>query len=232
MFEFLSSWQLWLAAAVVVILIIWFICNFEWKKKRQRPRHPRASREHVVTSDEITILEESTLDDSCVSMTRSFARPLAEPWQPSIPEEILNPKRPESTTKESAKETRGEKLCKEAAERIYGVTFHRTIRPAWLRNPETGRPMELDLYNEELKIAIEYNGRQHYEYVPFFHKGGVKDYDAQVRRDNYKLDICDEKGVYVIVVPYYLPEDKIEAWIRYYDPTALALREARKTQLA
>ena len=24
---------------------------------------------------------------------------------------------------------------------------------------------------------IEYNGRQHYEYIPFFHKGGVVDFE-------------------------------------------------------
>lgn len=144
---------------------------------------------------------------------------------------MLNPPRPASTRKPNATESKGERLCKEAAERIFGEPFHRSIWPDWLRNPETGRGMELDLYSEKLKIAIEYNGRQHYDYVPYFHKKGPHELEAQKRRDAYKLDICDEKGVYVITVPYYVPDNRIEQWIRYYEPTAFALREARKAQL-
>lgn len=147
-------------------------------------------------------------------------------------EELLNPPRPHSIRKPNATESKGERLCKEAAERIFGETFHRSIWPDWLRNPETGKGLELDLYNEKLKIAIEYHGRQHYQYVPHFHRKGPHEFEAQKRRDAYKLDICDEHGVYVITVPYYVPDNRLEQWIRYYEPTAFALREKRKEQLA
>jgi hypothetical protein len=228
MFGFLSSWKFWLVLAVIIILIVWFACNFERKKPK---RHVRSSREQLVSHEDLTLCDETSASFSGLSMSKSHAKPLDREWQAEVPHEILNDVRPESMRKMTTKETKGEKLCKEAAERIYGVTFHRSVWPNWLRNPETGHAMELDLYNEQLKIAIEYNGRQHYQYVPYFHKKGVSDFEAQVRRDHYKLDICDQNGVYVIIVPHYLREDKIEAWIRYYDPTAYALREARKQQL-
>lgn len=229
MLGFLYSWKFWLVLAAVIILIVWFFSNFQWRTKKHTKKY-RSSREHLVSLEELTCAEDST-EESIMEISRSFAKPLTQEWKAEIPEEILNPQRPESMRKMTVKETRGEQLCKAAAERIYGVTFHRSIWPDWLRNPETGQVMELDLYNEQLKIAIEYNGRQHYEYVPFFHKKGMKDFEAQVRRDNYKLDLCDEHDVYVITVPYYLPDDKIEAWIRYYDPVAFEAREARKNQL-
>jgi hypothetical protein len=37
-----------------------------------------------------------------------------------------------------------------------------SVRPYWLKNPETGRNLELDCYNEEYRLALEYNGVQHY----------------------------------------------------------------------
>ena len=43
--------------------------------------------------------------------------------------------------------------------------------------------MELDMYNKEIGVACEYNGKQHYEYVPYFHRGGRLEFEAQVERD-------------------------------------------------
>lgn len=247
MLEWLYSWKTWLAVAIVVIILIWLMCHLQWRStpvEKKQVKRTRSSREYVVSHEELSRLScaESTLSESssfsesafsasAMEASVSLARPLDKRWQPEIPEEITNPVRPESMRKMAAKETKGGRLCKEAAEKIYGVTFHRSVWPDWLRNPETGRAMELDLYNEKLKLAIEYHGEQHYRYIPFFHKNSRKNFEAQVRRDNYKLDICDEHGVYVIVVPYNLPEEKIEEWIRYYDPTAYALRQARERQL-
>jgi hypothetical protein len=38
---------------------------------------------------------------------------------------------------------------------------------------------------------IEYDGRQHFEYVPFFHKGGIIDFEKQQRRDKVLNDFCE-----------------------------------------
>lgn len=220
-----------------------------------KKRYTKSPRDYVVSEEEVSEYVESEISKSVLEsfaesehQERSFAKPLPEQFcndelyeeesssefervEREKHQDILDPKRPESTRKMTGKETKGEKLCKEAAEKIYGVTFHRSVWPDWLRNPETGRAMELDLYNEDLQIAIEYNGIQHYKYTPYFHRNGIRDFESQVRRDQHKLDICDKKGVYVITVPYYVPDNKIEDWIRYYDPVSYALREARKAQL-
>lgn len=61
-----------------------------------------------------------------------------------------------------------EYLCKKTIEKITKKEFFK-VRPTFLKNPETNRNLELDLYNEELKLAIEFNGYQHYNFSPKFH---------------------------------------------------------------
>ena len=46
-------------------------------------------------------------------------------------------------------------------EKIYNKKFAK-CKPLWLKN-QRGSQLELDGYNDELKIAFEYQGRQHYE---------------------------------------------------------------------
>src|SRR5690606_25997188 len=93
--------------------------------------------------------------------------------------------------------SRGERLCCQTMERIYGVPFS-SVWPDWLLNPETGETLELDCYNDELKIAVEYNGEQHYKW-PNFTNQTYQQFLNQVRRDTLKLDLCDRNGVYLIV---------------------------------
>lgn len=51
------------------------------------------------------------------------------------------------------------------------------------------RQVFLDFQLEDGTV-IEYNGRQHYKYIPYFHKGGMTDYDKQVSRDNLLKEYC------------------------------------------
>jgi hypothetical protein len=74
------------------------------------------------------------------------------------------------------------------------------IRPDWLKNEE-GNNLELDMYNDELKLAIEYNGIQHYKHCDFFHKS-IEDFDKQVEDDKLKVKLCEVNKVDLIVVPY------------------------------
>lgn len=173
----------------------------------------------------------SATREASLSETEELSDEYWEEEGPVIPEKIVNPRRPHSTRKPLGKQSKGEIACKAVAEKIYGCTFHSSIWPDWLRNPETGRAMELDLYCEELQIAIEYHGPQHYKYMPFFHRKGIEAFEAQKRRDNYKLDLCDKNGVYVITVPYTIKFEDIEKYIRYYDPVTYALRQKREQQL-
>ena len=82
-------------------------------------------------------------------------------------------------------------------------TFNRPfpkIRPEFLRNPETGRCLELDAFNEELGLALEVNGIQHRAYVPFLHGNNPDNFDMQRRRDRWKRQRCREMGVTLIEV--------------------------------
>ena len=118
--------------------------------------------------------------------------------------------------------SRGEKICCETMEKIYGVKFT-TVRPTWLTNPETGKPLELDCYNDELKIAVEYNGIQHYEW-PNFTNQSQDEFIDQTRRDRLKLELCDQLGVYLITVPHTIQHNDIPKHIMSLLPETIRER--------
>ena len=109
-------------------------------------------------------------------------------------------------------ESKGETLCRAALEKRYGVPFI-NIRPEWLKNPETNRCLELDCYNEKLKIAVEYNGIQHYVWPNGFTHQTYEDFVKQMYRDKIKQELCHEHGIHLIVVPYNVPPHLIESYI-------------------
>ena len=107
-----------------------------------------------------------------------------------------------------------EEQCRVILEKHYHAKF-KSVRPDWLKNPKTGANLELDGYNKKLKIAFEANGIQHYKYDRHFHKSR-SDYTDQVYRDKIKARICREKGIHLIVIPYYI--DDIKAYIMKHLP--------------
>lgn len=118
--------------------------------------------------------------------------------------------------------SRGERLCKETMEKIYGVPF-KTVRPDWLKNPETGRNLEIDCYNDDLKIGVEYNGIQHYKW-PNFTNQTYENFLGQIRRDDAKFNMCEKNGVYLIIVPYNVIHEKIPSYITSQLPEIIQKR--------
>lgn len=104
-----------------------------------------------------------------------------------------------------------EPLCRCIIECLTGVSFS-SVRPTWLRNPLTGRSLELDGYNEELAIAFEYQGRQHYERVSRFQDTDEK-FKMQVFRDEVKKSLCDEHGISLIIIPYTVQREHLPSYI-------------------
>ena len=86
------------------------------------------------------------------------------------------------------------------------------VRPQWLRNHETGYPLELDFYIPELKIAFEVQGLQHYEPVEYF--GGVENFKKVQKRDKLKRFLCYMSGV--ILHEYDLREGRDKESIKNY----------------
>lgn len=108
---------------------------------------------------------------------------------------------------------KGEEYCCMALENIVGHKVQRNIRPDFLKNPETCRNLELDCFDPETKIAVEYNGIQHYEYPNIFHQS-EKIFQDQVYRDTIKNELCQKNGITLITVPYTV-DSKIPSKSRY-----------------
>lgn len=109
-------------------------------------------------------------------------------------------------------QSKGEQECKRSIEEIMQKPFTKH-RPDFLKNEVTGKNLELDCYNDELKLAIEYNGVQHYEYTPVFHKNKDSFYNTKYR-DKMKETLCRKNGVTLIVVPYTVKLQDIKKYIQ------------------
>jgi hypothetical protein len=83
------------------------------------------------------------------------------------------------------------------------------VRPHFLINPITQEALELDCYNEELRLAVEYNGKQHYEFNKMMHQNSRHCFQNQKYRDHIKKELCDKHGITLITVPYSIHENKI-----------------------
>ncbi len=94
----------------------------------------------------------------------------------------------------------GEKLCRRVLQEIYRKPFD-NIRPYFLKSPKTGKNLELDAYNHDLKLAIEYQGPQHYKFMSYYHST-EKDFQNQLDRDRMKKEMCQKRGITLIEVPY------------------------------
>lgn len=111
------------------------------------------------------------------------------------------------------KVSKGEAECRRVLYDIFKKPFP-NMRPDFLRNPVTGgqHNLELDCYNAELSLAVEYSGIQHYKYVPYFHRS--KDaFLNQKYRDDMKKRICKEYGVNLIEVPYTVKVEDIRSYL-------------------
>lgn len=93
-----------------------------------------------------------------------------------------------------------ELFCKQSIEAKFPGHIFEKVRLKEFVNPNTGRCLELDLFNANLNIAIEYNGRQHYEYVNFFH-GEMEEFEKQKVRDLIKQGYCDVFNIELIEIP-------------------------------
>lgn len=108
-----------------------------------------------------------------------------------------------------------EEECRAIFESLFNVQFKR-CRPAFLRNKETNRNLELDGFAPNIVtsvgkgVAFEYNGPQHYTYDPKYHKT-ERDFDDMMHRDALKEELCKKNGVVLIVIP---PHVDLKRFIR------------------
>ncbi len=106
----------------------------------------------------------------------------------------------------------GERICRLFFEKIFGNSFIK-VRPEWLVSP-AGYSLELDGYCQDLNIAFEHQGRQHYSDISFF--SNRKNYDK------HKRLLCKQRGVTLIEIPEVLTDTKIS------DLKNVIIQECRK----
>lgn len=111
------------------------------------------------------------------------------------------------------KDSKGEIECRRVLQYLFSKSFSKA-RPDFLNNPVTGGSynLELDCFDSELRLAVEYNGRQHYEYTPYFHKNKEAFYN-QKYRDDMKQRICRDNNINLITVPYTVKLRDIKDYI-------------------
>lgn len=64
-----------------------------------------------------------------------------------------------------------------------------------------GKRLRLDVYCPSYKLAAEYHGRQHFQFVPHFH-GTKEGFLAAQARDEEKIKICKDLGIALVVFRY------------------------------
>uniref|UniRef100_A0A6C0JB56 Uncharacterized protein n=1 Tax=viral metagenome TaxID=1070528 RepID=A0A6C0JB56_9ZZZZ len=101
-----------------------------------------------------------------------------------------------------------EDQCRQIIEKMFQLPFPK-CRPNFLKNPSTKRNLELDCYNPDIitsmgkGLAWEYDGEQHYVFVPKWHidQEGL---ERQEFRDRLKEDLCLKNGTMLIRIPFYI----------------------------
>ena len=125
-------------------------------------------------------------------------------------------------------------ICQRTFETIFALPFPE-MKPEFLTNPETFDPiypersrLELDGFNQELMVAFEYNGEQHYEYndrIRNHFKMSKRDFVQQCRRDIFKKEVCRLMGIVLLVIPFKYEGKKL----KYEDiPMWIAMHLDRK----
>lgn len=93
--------------------------------------------------------------------------------------------------------SKSEKIVKYIIETLIEETFIK-CRPNFLKYSR--RNLELDLYNEKLALAFEYQGAQHFTIVKSFKMTSNKLIEYQ-KRDNFKKKQCALKNIKLICIP-------------------------------
>lgn len=97
-----------------------------------------------------------------------------------------------------------EEACRFIFQELTGQSFRKT-------RSILGKRLELDGYCDELKIAFEYQGKQHYSFIKHLHRR-PEIHEAQKRRDDLKRSLCKERQIDLVEIPYHV--DNLEPFIR------------------
>jgi hypothetical protein len=126
-------------------------------------------------------------------------------WKAKPCDIIGKPSRPNGTWCPNCAEGRQEKICRVFFEEIFGVEFPKEDKLPWLRNYN----LHLDGFNNDLKLAFERQGIQHYEFHKFFHDNNPKKFQKRKNIDTFKRCFCKKEGIILIEVGYEFRNGKL-----------------------
>lgn len=87
----------------------------------------------------------------------------------------------------------------------FQTSVKKFVKKYWFGNivfeefPIVGTRLTLDFYNANKKIAIEVQGRQHTQYVEFFHQDRIN-YLHQLKRDQIKERFCELNNIKLVTI--------------------------------
>ena len=87
----------------------------------------------------------------------------------------------------------------------FQTSVKKFVKKYWFGNivfeefPIVGTRLTLDFYNANKKIAIEVQGRQHTQYVEFFHQDRIN-YLHQLKRDQAKEKFCELNNIKLVTI--------------------------------
>jgi hypothetical protein len=126
--------------------------------------------------------------------------------------------------------SRCEFITRKICEKIFNKDFKK-IRPDWLKNA-SGKNLELDIFNEELMLAFEYNGEQHYKFNKYHHKN-EKEFEELQERDKLKKKLCSKNEVTLIIIPFTVDEKEIYDFIRkQLDDRDIEFNNPKKSEIS
>jgi hypothetical protein len=102
----------------------------------------------------------------------------------------------------------GEELVRAAlVEAFPRESFERTRQEPWMEG------LELDGYCAKLRLAFEYQGRQHYERVEHFQRD-EEAFEAQLERDRLTEERCQDEFITLLQIPHVIKFQALRAHVR------------------
>lgn len=104
-------------------------------------------------------------------------------------------------------------MCRYILYELTGKQFLKNRSISWLINPNTKYRLEIDCYNEELKLGIEYNDHKKKYHI----KQSDEEHKSVQKRDKIKQELCKQNNILLLYVPIdytYKDRNKMKEYIK------------------